>query len=51
MVNAPAPLSALNPDRLHARIVVLGETWAELDGAASLLEETRKTLLAKLMRD
>ena len=50
-MNAAAPLSALNPDRLHARIVVLGETWAELDGAASLLEETRKTLLAKLMRD
>ena len=46
-MNAPLPLSKYDPDKLHARIVELGTTWAEADGAASMLEETRKSVLAQ----
>lgn len=42
------PLSSYHPDVLRQRLVDLGEDWADKDAAASLLEETRKTLLAQL---
>ena len=39
------------PARLAGGIVARGELWAELDGAACLLEETKGTLLAKLLKE
>lgn len=45
------PLSAYHPDTLHQRLVDLGEDWADKNAAADLLEETQKTLLAKLTID
>lgn len=39
----------INPDEIHERLRIAGEEWADKDAAASLLEETKKTLLAELM--
>jgi len=41
-------LSDLAPDKLHARLVELGEEWADCQAGADLLEETRKAVLAQL---
>src|SRR3990167_7000134 len=41
-------ISSYKPDEIHERIVALGNDWADKDAAASLLEETRKSLLAQL---
>lgn len=40
-------LRNFDPARLTAEVIDQGETWADLDAAASALEETRKTVLAK----
>lgn len=40
----------IDPHTLHQRLVDLGEDWADKDAAASLLEETRKSILAELAR-
>lgn len=40
-----------DPARLAQGIVSRGELWADADGAASLLEETKGTLLGKLLRE
>ncbi len=40
-----------DPIRLAHGIVSRGEIWADADGAANLLEETRGTLLGKLLRE
>ena len=37
-----------NPSELYQRTTDLGDDYADKNAAASLLEETRKTLLAKL---
>jgi hypothetical protein len=37
-------------DELIERLRVLGLQWADLDAAASLLDDTRKTVLAEVMR-
>lgn len=42
-------LTTRDPNRLHSRLVELGEAWADADAAASLLEEQKKTVLAQLM--
>lgn len=42
-------LTKYDPDRLHARLVELGEQWADALAAADLLEETRKSVLAQVM--
>ena len=42
------PLRRLNPDEIYARLVALGDEWAEQDAAANLYDETRKPLLARL---
>ena len=47
-MNDQTPLSQHHPDRLHARIVELGEAWADADAAAALLEETKKVVAARL---
>ena len=41
----------LDPDRAFQAIVDAGEAWAEAEAAAALLEETRKSVLAKLMNE
>lgn len=39
------------PARIAANLVALGEKWADADAAASLLEETRKSVLAQLVTE
>lgn len=39
---------ALDPDRIYQNLIDAGDAWAEADAAASLLEETRKSVLAKI---
>ena len=46
-MNIPAPLSSFDPDVLRQRIVALGHDWADANGAAELLEESRKSVLAQ----
>lgn len=46
--NLKKSLSELSPDRLAQAVAKAGYSWSELDGAASSLEEAKKTLLAKL---
>lgn len=46
--NLKKSLSELSPDKLAQSVANAGYKWSELDGAASALEETKKTLLAKL---
>lgn len=41
-------LNSFNPDDISRQIIEAGERWSDTDAAASLLEETRKSLLAKL---
>lgn len=36
-----------DPAALANEVIALGEEWADMDAAASALEETRKTVLAK----
>lgn len=40
-----------DPARLAQAIVSRGELWSDANGAAELLEETKGTLLAKLLRE
>jgi hypothetical protein len=35
-------------NEIHAKLVNAGETWADEDAAASILEETKKTVLSQL---
>jgi len=42
-------MTDFDPDRIRTRLVEVGEEWAELDAAANVLEETRKTILAEIM--
>ncbi len=39
------------PNRVHERLVCLGEDWADAKAAAELLEENKATVLAELMAD
>lgn len=49
----PAPVRRLritvdmDPNELVDRVTTVGERWAEADGEASMLEETKKTMLAQ----
>lgn len=38
-----------DPDKTYSALVKAGEDWSDQDAAASLLEETKKSVLAKLM--
>jgi len=38
-----------DPRRLTQEVIQIGEEWAEQDAAASVLEETRRTMLAKIV--
>lgn len=44
-------LRDMDPNKLVADAVTAGERWADLDGAANALEESRKSQLAKLTLD
>lgn len=39
----------MDAEKIYDTLVKAGEEWADADVAASLLEETRKSVLAKLM--
>lgn len=41
----------MDPLKLQHEIIRAGEEWADKEAAASLLEETRKSVLAKCMND
>lgn len=41
----------MDAESIYTQIVKAGEEWADAEGAASLLEETRKSVLAKLMNE
>lgn len=41
----------LDADRLALAIAKAGEAWADAEAAAQLLEETKKSMLAKAMSD
>lgn len=41
----------LDSDQVYNSLVKAGEDWADQDAAASLLEETRKSVLARLMNE
>ena len=40
--------STPDPTELWKKLVELGEAWADADAAASLLEETRRSVLAEI---
>lgn len=40
-----------DPGKIVNELIEAGERWAELDAAASLLEDTKKTLLATLVNE
>lgn len=42
---------SFDADRTYDALIRAGEAWADADAAASLLEETRKSLLAQLMTE
>jgi hypothetical protein len=41
--------SRLDPDRIHDRLIDVGNAWADTKQAAMLYEKTEKTVLAKLV--
>lgn len=41
----------LDAEAIYDKLVKAGEEWADAEAAASLLEETRKSVLAKLMNE
>ena len=41
----------MDAEKIYAQLVAAGDSWADADAAASLLEETRKSVLAKLMNE
>lgn len=42
---------SFDPARMYEQIITAGETWADAEAAAALLEETKKSVLAKLMNE
>lgn len=40
---------SFDPDKTFAALVKSGEDWADANAAADILEETKKSVLAKLM--
>lgn len=41
----------MDAEQIYGEIVKAGEAWSDAEAAASLLEETRKSVLAKLMNE
>lgn len=42
---------SFDADKTYDALIRAGEAWADADAAASLLEETKKSLLAQLMQE
>lgn len=42
---------SFDPEKVYDAIVKAGEDWADKEAAAALLEETRKSVLARLMNE
>ena len=40
----------IDPNEIHRRFVKLGEEWSDKEAAASLLEESRRSVRAEIMR-
>lgn len=40
---------AFNPNEIAERMRLAGEEWSDLDAAANMLEESRKSILAELI--
>jgi hypothetical protein len=40
----------IDPNEIHRRFIKLGEEWSDKESAASLLEETRRSVRAEIMR-
>lgn len=47
----PEPDKSIDAEEIFTRIVKAGEDWADAEAAASMLEEARKSVLAKLMNE
>lgn len=41
----------INPHDIYKKLVEAGNEWAEANAAADMLDETKKTLIAKLMNE
>lgn len=41
----------LDAEKIYALLIEAGEAWADANAAADLLEETKKSVLAKLMNE
>jgi hypothetical protein len=41
----------MKPEAIYDAIVKAGEEWSDLDAAATLLEETKKSVMAKLINE
>lgn len=41
----------MDPEKIHTALVQSGESWADAEAAASILEETRKSVMAKLINE
>jgi hypothetical protein len=41
-------MSKFDPDRIYAKLIEVGHSWADKEAAAELLEETKKVVLAEL---
>ena len=41
-------MSNLNPEKIYNSLIESGESWADLQAAAELLEESKKSVLAEL---
>ena len=42
-------MSDFSPERIYASLIQAGESWADKESAACLLEETRRSVLAEFM--
>jgi hypothetical protein len=41
----------ISSEKIYETIIKAGEEWADMDAAATLLEETKKSVLAKLINE
>lgn len=42
---------ALDTEQIYNQLIQAGDAWADAEAAASVLEETKKSVLAKLMNE
>ena len=41
----------LDAEQIYAKLIKAGEEWADAEAAADVLEQTKRSMLAKLMND